>query len=117
MREKQIYDENRSSYVHVSLREKFLACSQNSQGTSWFKRTMGSEEEATRAASFASASLQRIKEATTDRSGRTQCQAKKTGNTKQTTAWARQEHEDEKRRRTVRSSATCGGKKALVPWE
>ena len=44
--------------------------------------------------------------ATTDRSGRTQCQAKKTGNIKQTTAWARQEHEDEKR-----SSATCGGKK------
>ena len=32
----------------------------------------------------------------TDRSGRTQCQAKKTGNIKQTTAWARQEHEEEK---------------------
>ena len=32
-----------------------------------------------------------------DRSGRTQCQAKKTGNIKQTTAWAKQEHEEKKK--------------------
>ena len=45
----------------------------------------------------------------TDRSGRTQCQAKKTGNIKQTNRVGKTEARGGKRRRTVRSSATCGG--------
>ena len=47
------------------------------------------QKNITRAASFAIASLQRVKEfpvATTDRSGWTQCQAEKTGDIEQTNA-------------------------------
>ena len=49
------------------------------------------KEEATRAASCASASLQRVKESRWQQqtgTWKTQCQAQKTGNIKQTTAWA-----------------------------
>ena len=48
--------------------------------------------------------------ATTDRSGRTQCQAEKTGNIEQTTAKANMGTRRNKKK-TVQSSATCGGKR------
>ena len=80
----------------TSLKEKFLANCQNSQGTSWLKRNNEKTEKKNTLRKCQPPACQKVQVATTDRSGRTQCQAKKTGNIKQTVARARQEHEEEK---------------------
>ena len=71
------------------------------------------EEEASRAASYANASLQRVKiprwQHRQERKDAVSGPKKKKGNIKQTTAWARQEHEQEKKSSSV--TATCVSKR------
>ena len=78
-------------HTSTSLEEKFLASCQNSQCTSWFKRTNGRtnrKHHARLPAQCQPPACQRVPVATIDRSRRTQCQTKKTGNIEKTTAWA-----------------------------
>ena len=110
MCEKNKITKKTGPHTSTSLEEKFLAsCHKEHDGS---KEQVGRRRRSNTRGFLRKCqppACQRVPVATTDRSGRTQCQDKKTRNIKQTTAWANRSTR-RKKKKIVQTTATCGDK-------